>query len=192
MGELFDHGADSLASMLQCVAMACALQLGGSWATWVMVFGVHTIFYFSIWEQYYTDVLRFSVIAGPTEALLGVIGIHLITGIFGTSFWMIQLSFLPMFGHLTIGQGVAIVFFLMLIPALRENITYVMNATLSTADLELKGGAIRSLIPWFLIVVFWNVWLLAGPVNLFSQSVVMTCSIFGLVIGYTIVFVIYF
>lgn len=121
LGELFDHGCDSLASMLQTVSLACALQLGGSFYTWIMVFGVHTIFYFSIWEQYYTDILRFSIIAGPTEALLLVILIHLITGVFGTAFWTIKLSsiisFLP---NLQFGQIIAIIFFVMIFPALRE------------------------------------------------------------------------
>lgn len=107
--------------MLQIVALACALQLGGSMYTYLLVFGVHTIFYFSIWEQYYTNVLRFSIIAGPTEALLFVILIHLITGFFGTAFWTIKLSsilyFLP---NLQFGQIIAIIFFIMVFPALRE------------------------------------------------------------------------
>ncbi|KAL0478993.1 ethanolaminephosphotransferase [Acrasis kona] len=83
LGELFDHGCDALGSLLQTMTIACVLQLGPGWWTFFFLALINFMFYMSIWEQYYTHVLHFHILAGPTEGeFVGMI-VNLIGAVFG-------------------------------------------------------------------------------------------------------------
>lgn len=69
LGELFDHGCDALGSMLQTMTVAMVAQMGANWQTWIILAVINIMFFFSIWEQYYTHVLNFHVLAGPTVCI---------------------------------------------------------------------------------------------------------------------------
>lgn len=87
LGELFDHGIDSLNCTLASLLETAALGLGTSKA------GVFTALcpclpmFFSTWETYHTHTLYLGVINGPTEGLLLACTFMLISGYYGPGVW---------------------------------------------------------------------------------------------------------
>jgi hypothetical protein len=174
--------------MFQTIGMACCLQLGGSIWSLLLFTSIQSIFYFSIWEQYYTGVLRFSKV-GPTEGILLVVAIHLSCGIFGVELYKINLkdffTFLPF--NFTIGHIFALCFFLPLIPSLIQSVVEVLKAKLTDEQKQLKGGAFRAAFPYIYVYVSWFIWIFCGPHDLVSLHPLMIFSTFGLITGYIVV-----
>lgn len=87
LGELFDHGIDSLNCTLASLLETAALGLGTSKS------GVFTALcpclpmFFSTWETYHTHTLYLGVINGPTEGLLLACFFMVVSGIYGPSIW---------------------------------------------------------------------------------------------------------
>lgn len=87
LGELFDHGCDALNTTLGAILASASLNLGYSW--WTIASQVASLanFYLTTWEEYHTGTLFLSRFSGPVEGILLVIGVFLITSIYGPPFW---------------------------------------------------------------------------------------------------------
>ncbi|PKX91008.1 sn-1,2-diacylglycerol cholinephosphotransferase [Aspergillus novofumigatus IBT 16806] len=87
LGELFDHGIDSLnctlASLLETAAMGFGSSQLGAYTALVPCLAM----YFSTWETYHTHTLYLGYINGPTEGLLVAIGIMIASGYYGPQIW---------------------------------------------------------------------------------------------------------
>ncbi|KAK0734960.1 CDP-alcohol phosphatidyltransferase-domain-containing protein [Lasiosphaeria miniovina] len=87
LGELFDHGIDSLNCTLASLLETAAMGLGNSKS------GVFTALvpclpmFFSTWETYHTHTLYLGVINGPTEGLLIACAMMAISGYYGPGVW---------------------------------------------------------------------------------------------------------
>jgi ethanolaminephosphotransferase len=87
LGELFDHGIDSLNCTLASLLETAAMGLGTSKS------GVFTALcpclpmFFSTWETYHTHTLYLGVINGPTEGLLIACSLMVISGYYGPGIW---------------------------------------------------------------------------------------------------------
>jgi ethanolaminephosphotransferase len=87
LGELFDHGIDSLNCTLGSLLETAAMGLGTSKS------GVFTALcpclpmFFSTWETYHTHTLYLGVINGPTEGILIACAIMVISGVYGPQIW---------------------------------------------------------------------------------------------------------
>src|ERR1700709_2090615 len=87
LGELFDHGIDSLNCTLASLCETAAMGLGTSRA------GIFTALipclpmFFSTWETYHTHTLYLGYFNGPTEGLIIAASIMLISGWYGPSVW---------------------------------------------------------------------------------------------------------
>lgn len=87
LGELFDHGIDSLNCTLASLLETAAMGLGTTHA------GVFTALcpclpmFFSTWETYHTHTLYLGYVNGPTEGLLIACAIMVISGIYGPEIW---------------------------------------------------------------------------------------------------------
>ncbi|KAK4231820.1 putative choline/ethanolaminephosphotransferase [Podospora fimiseda] len=87
LGELFDHGIDSLNCTLASLLETAALGLGCSKS------GVFTALvpclpmFFSTWETYHTHTLYLGVINGPTEGLLLACMFMIFSGYYGPGIW---------------------------------------------------------------------------------------------------------
>ncbi|KIH94235.1 ethanolaminephosphotransferase [Sporothrix brasiliensis 5110] len=87
LGELFDHGIDSLNCTLASLLETAAMGLGTSKS------GVFTALcpclpmFFSTWETYHSHTLYLGYINGPTEGLLIAAGIMILSGIYGPGIW---------------------------------------------------------------------------------------------------------
>lgn len=87
LGELFDHGIDSLnctlASLLETAAMGLGTTKSGVFTALVPCLPM----FFSTWETYHTHTLYLGYINGPTEGLLIACAIMAISGIYGPGVW---------------------------------------------------------------------------------------------------------
>ncbi|SMR52994.1 unnamed protein product [Zymoseptoria tritici ST99CH_1E4] len=97
LGELFDHGIDSLnctlASLLETSAMALGPTKIGALTALIPCLPM----FFSTWETYHTHTLYLGYFNGPTEGLILAATIMIVSGIYGPQVWHAPLhSFL---GH---------------------------------------------------------------------------------------------
>lgn len=91
LGELFDHGCDSLSTVFVSLGVACSVRLGTHpyWMFFQTMMAV-TLFYCAHWQTYVSGTLRFGYI-DVTEAQFGVIAMHLCSVIFGPAFWSLKI-----------------------------------------------------------------------------------------------------
>ncbi|KAI0126539.1 cholinephosphotransferase 1 [Xylariales sp. AK1849] len=87
LGELFDHGIDSLnctlASLLETAAMALGTSKSGVFTALCPCLPM----FFSTWETYHTHTLYLGYFNGPTEGLLIACLVMALSGIFGPDIW---------------------------------------------------------------------------------------------------------
>lgn len=111
LGELFDHGIDSLNCTLGSLLETAAMGLGTSRA------GVFTALcpclpmFFSTWETYHTHTLYLGFFNGPTEGILIACAIMIISGLFGSAYWtrpvidLLPDTFLPALARHALGPA---------------------------------------------------------------------------------------
>ncbi|XP_041972971.1 cholinephosphotransferase 1 isoform X2 [Aricia agestis] len=91
LGELFDHGCDSISTVFIALGACIAVKLG-EYPTWMFFqcFCAMTLFYCAHWQAYVTGTLRMGRI-DVTEAQYAIILIHLVSATIGADFWATQL-----------------------------------------------------------------------------------------------------
>uniref|UniRef100_A0A1Q3FTS1 diacylglycerol cholinephosphotransferase n=1 Tax=Culex tarsalis TaxID=7177 RepID=A0A1Q3FTS1_CULTA len=91
LGELFDHGCDSISTVFVALSACISVQLG-FYPRWMFFqcFCAMTLFYCAHWQTYVSGTLRFGRI-DVTEAQCTIIGIHLISAVFGPGIWMTKI-----------------------------------------------------------------------------------------------------
>ncbi|XKL66012.1 hypothetical protein PGB90_009432 [Kerria lacca] len=90
LGELFDHGCDSLSSIFVVMSVCITLKLG-EYPRFMFFFyfcGI-TAFYCSHWQTYVSGTFRFGKV-DVTEAQITIITAHVITSIFGDQIWHLK------------------------------------------------------------------------------------------------------
>ncbi|KAG0711546.1 Choline/ethanolaminephosphotransferase 1 [Chionoecetes opilio] len=94
LGELFDHGCDSLSTVFVSLGVCCSVRLGTLpyWMFFQCMMAV-TLFYCAHWQTYVSGTLRFGMV-DVTEAQFGVMAIHLISVLFGSGFWSLKVPML--------------------------------------------------------------------------------------------------
>ncbi|XP_063973008.1 choline/ethanolaminephosphotransferase 1 isoform X2 [Diachasmimorpha longicaudata] len=94
LGELFDHGCDSVSTVFVALSACIAVQLG-YYPTWMFFqcFCAMTLFYCAHWQSYVSGSLKFGKI-DVTEAQFTIMGIHLISAIFGPEIWMTEMPYI--------------------------------------------------------------------------------------------------
>ncbi|KAJ5037452.1 uncharacterized protein L3040_007627 [Drepanopeziza brunnea f. sp. 'multigermtubi'] len=97
LGELFDHGIDSLNCTLASLCETAAMGLGTSKA------GIFTSLipclpmFFSTWETYHTHTLYLGVFNGPTEGLILACTLMILSGYYGPEIWTHRIT--DLVGH---------------------------------------------------------------------------------------------
>ncbi|KAH8679827.1 sn-1,2-diacylglycerol cholinephosphotransferase-like protein [Tricladium varicosporioides] len=97
LGELFDHGIDSLNCTLASLCETAAMGLGTSKA------GIFTALipclpmFFSTWETYHTHTLYLGIFNGPTEGLILACTIMILSGYYGPEIWTHRIT--DLVGH---------------------------------------------------------------------------------------------
>ncbi|XP_067913025.1 choline/ethanolaminephosphotransferase 1-like isoform X1 [Heterodontus francisci] len=87
LGELFDHGCDSLSTVFVVLGICIAVQLGTNpdWMFFCCFAGVF-MFYCAHWQTYVSGTLRFGII-DVTEVQFFIIILFLLAASGGTTFW---------------------------------------------------------------------------------------------------------
>ncbi|XP_075470228.1 choline/ethanolaminephosphotransferase 1 isoform X1 [Ascaphus truei] len=97
LGELFDHGCDSLSTVFVVLGTCIAVQLGTNpdWMFFCCFAGMF-MFYCAHWQTYVSGTLRFGII-DVTEVQIFIITMHLLAVIGGPALWqsMIPLLDIP-------------------------------------------------------------------------------------------------
>ena len=87
LGELFDHGIDSLnctlGSLLETAAMGYGPSKTGAFTAIIPCLPM----FFSTWETYHTHTLYLGYFNGPTEGLILACSIMILSGIYGPQIW---------------------------------------------------------------------------------------------------------
>lgn len=87
LGELFDHGIDSLNCTLASLLESSAMGLGATRIGALTALIPTLPMFFSTWETYHTHTLYLGYFNGPTEGLLIASLIMLFSGIYGSQIW---------------------------------------------------------------------------------------------------------
>lgn len=86
LGMMFDHICDAFNTALSTVTVSSALGCGWDGAFVLLLLG-YFAFYIQTWEEYYRGEMAFPFFNGPTEGLLLIVGMCLLSAYHGTEWW---------------------------------------------------------------------------------------------------------
>ncbi|CAH1390058.1 unnamed protein product [Nezara viridula] len=94
LGELFDHGCDSVSTVFVAVSACISVQLG-AYPSWMFFqcFCALTLFYCAHWQAYVSGTVKFGRV-DVTEAQVTIVIIHLISAVFGPEIWSWKIPFI--------------------------------------------------------------------------------------------------
>ncbi|XP_004349905.1 choline/ethanolaminephosphotransferase 1 [Capsaspora owczarzaki ATCC 30864] len=87
LGELFDHGCDSVSMAFLALAGGAAMSVGPTSTLLVLSLLFNFIFFCAHWQTYVRGTMIFGVV-DVTEGQMAVILVHLLTFFFGSSWWL--------------------------------------------------------------------------------------------------------
>ncbi|XP_012534146.1 cholinephosphotransferase 1 isoform X6 [Monomorium pharaonis] len=151
LGELFDHGCDSISTVFVALSACIAVQLG-YYPTWMFFqcFCAMTLFYCAHWQTYVSGSLRFGKV-DVTEAQFTIIAIHLISAIFGPQIWMMEI---PVLGVGTLSNYIAMVFYAGYIHVFLEFCKVFESGGIGKNGSTIAGTSVLSpIIPFSFVVV---------------------------------------
>lgn len=91
--ELFDHGCDSVCTLMGVLIFSHAANLFESpTLAFTLALSAFTIFISHTWELTITHKMRFRLVGNPTEGLFVSMGFLIITGIIGPRYWSLRVS----------------------------------------------------------------------------------------------------
>ncbi|KAI9877582.1 MAG: hypothetical protein M1830_003511 [Pleopsidium flavum] len=92
LGELFDHGIDSLNCTLASLCETAAIGLGPT-KTGVFTSLVPCLpMFFSTWETYHTHTLYLGYFNGPTEGIIIACTVMILSGYYGPQIWTYRIA----------------------------------------------------------------------------------------------------
>jgi ethanolaminephosphotransferase len=179
LGEVFDHGGDSLTVPLFAVIMGTVFQLDVH-MTFISLIMMITLFYLAHWEAYFTRALILRPLANPTEAQLSMIGLLLFTAWKGSDFWLQQVP-LPIFGLM---QWNHIMFYITCLGFI-SNVSdhwYQVHKFFSSRQMSMRPAYVY-LIPFGLLVLCSSIWIYATP-GVLTNTPRLFMAIVGLLFSY--------
>ncbi|GAA5939760.1 uncharacterized protein JCM15063_005278 [Sporobolomyces koalae] len=92
LGELFDHGLDTLNCPIGGLIQAAAMGLGqGKYAVLCLLVPCWSMFV-STWEEFHTGTLYLGYVNGPVEGVLIAVGILVVSAIKGPEWWSLPVE----------------------------------------------------------------------------------------------------
>lgn len=150
LGELFDHGCDSISTVFIALGACIAVKLG-EYPTWMFFqcFCAMTLFYCAHWQAYVTGTLKMGRI-DVTEAQFAIIGIHIVSATLGPDAWTTK--FPPFDTGLNLMSNYAVV--LMTASLVFGYVKVIMKGGVGKNGSTVAGTSILSpVIPFSLVVV---------------------------------------
>lgn len=177
LGELFDHGCDSISTVFVSLGVTIGLELGKD-VYWMMfdVFLGLFLFYMAHWQTYVTGTLRFSQF-DVTETQVTIMTLHLFNFLFGSHIWSFQL---PVLG-IPLRQ---IVVYLSLVPAFLQfynNITIILHGGTGKNKSTIAGtSTIFPVFPIGIVITLAVVIAHKSPSNLYENHPCLYLLSFGI------------
>ncbi|XP_017001117.1 cholinephosphotransferase 1 isoform X3 [Drosophila takahashii] len=102
LGELFDHGCDSISTVFVALSACISCQLG-HYPNWLFFqcFCAIALFYCAHWQTYVSGTMRFGRI-DVTEAQFSIIAIHLVSAVLGPEIWLTKIPIVGLSWNYTI------------------------------------------------------------------------------------------
>lgn len=181
LGELFDHGCDSLSTVFVAIATTIAIQLG--FFPNVMFYQcmlASTLFYAAHWYTYVSGTLCFGKF-DVTEVQFTIMGIHIFSALFGTHVWS---TLIPL-GFTSVELKILLILFTM--AGSLANLLWFLSCIFSGSEkngLTTAGTSVTSpILPIVSVVVPAIIIYLKSPTNLFESNPCLYLLTFGLIIA---------
>ncbi|PIA14151.1 Choline/ethanolaminephosphotransferase [Coemansia reversa NRRL 1564] len=191
LGELFDHGCDSLVVTLIMLLYASVCQLGETWWTVALVFFALTNFYMATMEEYHTHVLFLGYFSGPVEGILCFSLAAVATGMYGPAFWatdLVGLMPLPQtlaaqLPQLTLAHSVVVGMGLALVPTVYTSFSNIARAC--REQQKSVPAAFSDAVPFAASIGSVVVWLAVSP-DVRSNHLVLFLGFVGFAFSYIV------
>lgn len=177
LGELFDHGCDSISTVFIALSACISCQLG-HYPNWLFFqcFCAIGLFYCAHWQTYVSGTLRFGKI-DVTEAQLTIIGIHLISTVFGPEFWLTKI-----FGNLELWSSISLMTIICGIWSLSYISSVILAGGVGKNGSTVAGTSVLSpSIPLTLVILPAFIIAKKSPENIFAEHASLYIIAFGLV-----------
>ncbi|XP_046994647.1 choline/ethanolaminephosphotransferase 1 isoform X2 [Schistocerca americana] len=178
LGELFDHGCDSISTVFVALSACIAVQLG-YYPAWMFFqcFCAMTLFYCAHWQTYVSGTLRFGKV-DVTEAQFTIILIHLISSIFGPSVWMTQIPYTSYEMKYLLGFSTIIVASV----TLYKNFVVIFTGGVGKNGSTVAGTSVLSpVIPFSLVILPAYIIYRKSAENVYEQHPALYILAFGMV-----------
>uniref|UniRef100_T1PFL7 diacylglycerol cholinephosphotransferase n=1 Tax=Musca domestica TaxID=7370 RepID=T1PFL7_MUSDO len=177
LGELFDHGCDSISTVFVALSACISCQLG-HYPNWLFFqcFCAIGLFYCAHWQTYVSGTLRFGKI-DVTEAQFTIIGIHMISFFFGPEIWMTKI-----FGNLELWSTLCLMTLVCGLWSLRYIFTVILAGGVGKNGSTVAGTSVLSpSIPLTLVVLPAFIIAQKSPENIFTEHSALYIIAFGMV-----------
>eukprot|EP01118_Nematostelium_gracile_P016706 TRINITY_DN6982_c0_g1_i1.p1 TRINITY_DN6982_c0_g1~~TRINITY_DN6982_c0_g1_i1.p1 ORF type:complete len:399 (-),score=65.44 TRINITY_DN6982_c0_g1_i1:37-1233(-) len=179
LGEVFDHGADSLTVSMFVMIMTTAFQFELT-LSFIALIMLGIIFYLAHWENFFTGSLILRKWSNPTEAQLFLVTNLLITAYNGADWWSIPIETI-LFGSI---QKNHILFFFTVIGFFT---TCYDHITTTYAVVMQRGSSMKTpafaMFPILFVFTIGSIWALLAPSVLYENPRIFITTI-GLLFSY--------
>ncbi|XP_013109312.2 cholinephosphotransferase 1 isoform X6 [Stomoxys calcitrans] len=177
LGELFDHGCDSISTVFVALSACISCQLG-HYPNWLFFqcFCAIGLFYCAHWQTYVSGTLRFGKI-DVTEAQFTIMGIHMISFFFGPEIWMTKI-----FGNLELWSTLCLMTLVCGLWSLRYIFSVILAGGVGKNGSTVAGTSVLSpSIPLTLVVLPAFIIAQKSPENIFTEHSSLYIVAFGMV-----------
>ncbi|XP_067627819.1 cholinephosphotransferase 1 isoform X2 [Eurosta solidaginis] len=154
LGELFDHGCDSISTVFVALSACISCQLG-HYPNWLFFqcFCAIALFYCAHWQTYVSGTLRFGKI-DVTEAQFTIIVIHVISAVFGSDVWQTRIPLIGGRWNNIILVGITLGYLVNLINFSKMFIEGGIGKNGSSVALPIFGCEARVLSLYFIFIIY--------------------------------------
>ncbi|EGC35199.1 hypothetical protein DICPUDRAFT_87966 [Dictyostelium purpureum] len=174
LGELFDHGCDSLTVGLLPLTVGISIGIR-SWDILIAFMAATIPFYLAHWEEYFTHHLVLGALNGPTEAECMAILFCIVTGIFGQSIWFTAIE-LPIIEYK--GQLNEVIFFAMAIISFVTAFQNILTSTKKALSSNISlFKAYSQPLPFIIFLISEFIWVTLSPKVYLNNPVIHILSL---------------
>ncbi|XP_052840868.1 cholinephosphotransferase 1 isoform X1 [Drosophila gunungcola] len=178
LGELFDHGCDSISTVFVAVSACISCQLG-HYPNWLFFqcFCAIALFYCAHWQTYVSGTMRFGRI-DVTEAQFSIIAIHLVSAVLGPEIWLTKIGI----GSLELWYGPAMTTIVCGLISLTYVFSVIKAGGVGKNGSTVAGTSVLSpSIPLTLVVLPALMIAQKSPQNIFTEHASVYIMAFGMV-----------
>jgi len=198
LGELFDHGCDSLFVTIGLLPLYNAWLLS-PWKSYIFLLLGVIPFYFAHWEEYYSGTLILHALGNPTEVQLLICLAHYCTWYHGMEWyqmsietwenrymkWIIPLVSPESLPDMTIHVFCMILVGLGLVAGVISNMSVVVRIVNENKELSM-ARAFANLFPLVMVLTSFTAWFWVSPADVLAHHTVACLLCVGLLTAYIV------